>query len=103
MLEDAMDICDKMRTILSNGKAITDPIDAADYACAFLLPFKSMLDRHSSIFEHTLYAFPEPFPQPFPSTCTGEDVVHFYHEMLLAVEKDEEHIRLLISKVHLMK
>ena len=99
MLQDVTDTCEKLRTILCNGKGITDPMDAVDYAHAFLLPFKNILDRHSSMFEHTLYAFPDPFPETFPSTCTADDVIAFYHQMLLALDKDQEHITLLRSKI----
>jgi hypothetical protein len=100
MLDDAMTTCDKLQTILCNGKGITQPMDAVDYAHAFLVPFKSTLQKHSSMFEHTLYAFPEPFPETFPSTCTADDVVAFYHDMLLALERDREHITLLRSKIY---
>jgi hypothetical protein len=100
MLDDAMDNSDKLRTILSNGKSITQTMDAVDYAHAFLVPFKHVLERHPLLFEHTLYAFPDPFPQTFPSTCTADDVVSFYHDMLLALDKDKEHITLLRSKIY---
>jgi len=100
MIDDAMATCDKLRTILCNGKGITEPMDAVDYAHAFLVPFKHVLEKHSSMFEHTLYAFPEPFPETFPSTCTADDVVSFYHDMLLALDKDNEHITLLRSKIY---
>jgi len=99
MLEDAMETCDKLDTILRNGRGIQDPMDAVDYAHAFLVPFKPMLERHSSLFEHTLYAFPDPFPESFPSTCTGNDVLAFYHDMLLALDKDNKHITLLKTKI----
>ena len=99
MINDAMHTCDKLRIILCNGKEITEPLDAVEYAHAFLVPFKNSLERHSSIFEHTLYAFPEPFPNSFPSTCTAKDVAAFYDEMLLALEKDSEHLRLLRNKI----
>ena len=100
MVEDAIDTCDKLHTILCNGKGITDPTDAVEYAHAFLVPFKNNLERHSSIFEHTLYAFPEPFPESFSSACTGDDVVAFYHDMLLALDKDKEYMTVLRSKIY---
>jgi len=100
MIDDAMDTCEKLRTILLNAKAITEPRDAVEYAIAFLLPFKSSLQRHSSMFEHTLYAFPEPFPDPFPVRCTADDVVEFYNDMLLALDKDKEYMTLLRSKIY---
>jgi hypothetical protein len=100
MLDDAIETCDKLRIILSNGKSITEPMDAVDYAHAFLVPFRGILQKHSSLFEHTLYAFPEPFPETFPSTCTADDVVAFYHDMLLALKRDREHITLLRSKIY---
>lgn len=99
MLEDAMETCDRLRIILCNGKGIVDAMEAVEYAHAFLAPYKNTLERHSSIFEHTLYVFPDPFPEAFPSTCTADDVVAFYHEMLLALDKDNEHITLLRSKI----
>jgi len=100
MIDDAMQTCERLRTILSNGKGITQPMDAVDYAHAFLVPFKNTLERQSSMFEHTLCAFPEPFPETFPSTCTADDVVAFYHDMLLALDRDNEHITLLRSKIY---
>jgi hypothetical protein len=100
MIDDAMETCDRLRIILCNGKGITQPMDAVDYAHAFLVPFKNTLERHSSMFEHTLYAFPDPFPETFPSTCSADDVVAFYHDMLLALDKDNEHITLLRSKIY---
>ena len=100
MIDDAMDTCEKLRTILLNAKAITEPRDAVEYANAFLLPFKSSLEGHSSMFEHTLYAFPEPFPDPFPVRCTADDVVAFYNDMLLALDKDKEYMTLLRSKIY---
>jgi hypothetical protein len=100
MLDDAIETCDKLRIILSNGKSITEPMDAVDYAHAFLVPFKHVLERHASMFEHTLYAFPEPFPETFPSTCTANDVLDFYHDMLLALDKDSEHITHLRSRIY---
>jgi hypothetical protein len=100
MIDTAMDTCEKLRTILLNAKVITEPSDAVDYANAFLLPFKSSLERHSSMFEHTLYAFPEPFPDPFPVRCTADDVVDFYNDMLLALDKDKEYMTLLRSKIY---
>ena len=100
MLDDAMETSDKLGTILCNGKGIVEPMDAVEYAHAFLVPFKHMLERHSSIFEHTLYAFPDPFPEAFPSACTADDVIAFYHEMLLALDKDKEHIKQLRSKIY---
>jgi hypothetical protein len=100
MIDDAMATCDRLLTVLSNGKGITEPMDAIDYAHAFLVPLKSALKKHSSMFEHTLYAFPEPFPETFPSTCTADDVVAFYNDMLLALLKDREHIALLRTRIY---
>ena len=100
MIDDAMETCDRLRIILCNGKGITQPMDAVDYAHAFLVPFKNTLERHSCMFENTLYAFPDPFPETFPSTCSADDVVAFYHDMLLALDKDNEHMTLLRSKIY---
>jgi len=100
MIDDAMEICGKLETILRNGRGIAEIMDAVDYAHAFLVPFRSTLERHSSLFEHTLYAFPEPFPETFPIRCSTEDVLAFWNDMLHSLEQDKEHITHLKSKIY---
>jgi hypothetical protein len=100
MIDDAMEICGKMETILRNGKGIAEIMDAVDYAHAFLVPFRSTLERHSSLFEHTLFGFPEPFPETFPIRCSTEDVLAFWNDMLHSLEQDKEHITHLKSKIY---
>ena len=99
MLEDAMQTSDNLRIVLCNGKGIVDPAEAVEYAHEVLVPYKNILERHSSIFEHTLYMMPEPFTETFPSTCTGDDVIAFYNDMLTALDKDYQHIKMLRSKI----
>ena len=99
MLEDAMQTSDNLRIVLCNGKGIMDPAEAVEYAHEVLVPYKNILERHRSIFEHTLYMLPEPFPESFPSTCTTADVVAFYNDMLTALDKDCKHIKMLRSKI----
>ncbi len=99
MLEDAMQTSDNLRIVLCNGKGIVDQAESVEYAHEVLVPYKNILERHSSIFEHTLYMLPDPFPESFPSTCTGDDVIAFYNNMLTALDKDYQHIKMLRAKI----
>jgi hypothetical protein len=99
LLEDVMQTSDSLRIVLCKGKGIVDPAEAVKYAHEVLVPYKNILERHSTMFEHTLYMIPEPFPEFFPDTCTAEDVITFYNDMLNALDKDNQHIKMLRSKI----
>jgi hypothetical protein len=99
MLEDAMQTSDSLRIVLCNGKGIVDPLEAVKYAHEVLVPYKNILERHSTMFEHTLYMIPEPFPEFFPITCTADDVIAFYNDTLHALDKDNQHIKMIRSKI----
>ena len=98
-LQDASETCDRLRIILCNGQCIIDPMEALEYAHDALAPQKQLLERHSTLFENTLHLFPESFPETFPSTCTADDVLAFYQNMLHALEEDNAQIALLRSKI----
>ena len=99
MLQDASETCDRLRIILCNDQGIIDRMEALEYADDVLAPQKQLLERHSTLFENTLHLFPESFPETFPSTCTADDVLAFYQNMLHALEEDNAQIALLRSKI----
>ena len=95
VVRDALEVCDVLRNILTEGSRIQDHAEALKYATDIIAPKKHILERYSSSFEHTLQAF----PNSYPSTCTQEEASDFFMVLQVALDKDTKHLLLLKSMI----